>query len=340
MSYLRLRMNNRELFIRWYAWSIRYKDCDPSVWLTNYLNDRYEHNDEERIWLCWLYGNTYYLPTSWVLKNEFPDYELATVDRINWWNTENYKRLRYQTDTKYNKGHLPSMFESYQKFIGKRNQRDVLESYYGDNENQNFDNLWKVINDNYHKFGRYTTWFYMQHLKHTAGIKVEPTSLMLKDYSGSKSHRNGLCYALDKPEWINAKLTEKEYEWLEAESQSILVELRSRFPEHASEIDAFTMETCLCSFKKIFREHSSRYLGYYLDRQAEEIKQVSSDGWYGIHWDVLWQARQENLDERLDMRYGINKEKFGEYVRSGNLEKMDWMFDVKTNSTGLEDLFI
>ena len=80
--------DRRELFIRWYAWSLTYKDCDPAVWMTNYLNKRYEHNDEERIWICWLYGNTYQLPTAWVLKNEFPDYELATVDRIRWWNTD------------------------------------------------------------------------------------------------------------------------------------------------------------------------------------------------------------------------------------------------------------
>lgn len=328
--------NNRELFVRWYSWSVKYRDCDPSVWLTNYLNERYEHNDEERIWLCWLYGNTYYLPTSWVLKNEFPDYELATVDRITWWNDSNYKRLRYQTDTKYNKGHLPAMFASYQNFIGKRKQREVLESFYGDNEKQNFDNLWGAIIKNYHKFGRYTTWFYMQHLKHTAGIKIEPTSLMLNDYSGSRSHRNGLCYALGKQDWINTKLTAQEYEWLEKESEQIILELRETHPEYANQFDAFTMETCLCSFKKIFREHSSRYLGYYLDRQADEIKQVASDGWYGIEWEVLWQSRQESLDKRLISKYGIDKGKFGEYVRSGNIERMEWMFDIKKTPVGIE----
>ena len=328
--------NNREIFVRWYSWSVKYRDCDPSVWLTNYLNERYEHNDEERIWLCWLYGNTYYLPTSWVLKNEFPDYELATVDRITWWNDSNYKRLRYQTDTKYNKGHLPAMFASYQNFIGKRKQREVLESFYGDNEKQNFDNLWGAIIKNYHKFGRYTTWFYMQHLKHTAGIKIEPTSLMLNDYSGSRSHRNGLCYALGKQDWINTKLTAQEYEWLEKESEEIILELRETYPEYANQFDAFTMETCLCSFKKIFREHSSRYLGYYLDRQADEIKQVASDGWYGIEWEVLWQSRQESLDKRLISKYGIDKGKFGEYVRSGNIERMEWMFDIKKTPVGIE----
>ena len=114
----RQQQNRREAFIRWYAWSLQYDDCDPAVWATNYLNKRYEHNDEQRLWLAWLYGNTYYLPTAWILMNEFPDFELATVDRMEQWNTANYKRLRYQTDTKWNKGHLPAMFASYQQFIG------------------------------------------------------------------------------------------------------------------------------------------------------------------------------------------------------------------------------
>lgn len=323
----RLTQNRREAFIRWYAWSLKYDDCDPAVWCTNYLHNRYEHNDEERIWFAWLYGNTYQLPTAWVLKNEFPDFELATVDRITQWNTTNYKRLRYQTDTKWNKGHLPSMFESYQKFIGNRSQREVMESYYEGTEEDNFDALWGVIKNSLHKFGRYSTWFYLQHLKHTADIRVTPTSLMLDDYSGSRSHRNGLHLALGQDNDYDRKLTSGEYANLEAQAHEILCETEARFPELANQIDFFTMETCLCSFKKIFRAKHGRYLGYYLDRQAEEIQMAQGDGWYGIDWDVLWQSRNETIDLRLDTQRGINKEKFTYFLNSGKIENLEWMFD-------------
>ena len=323
----RLEQNRREAFIRWYAWSMKYDDCDPAVWVTNYLHKRYEHNDEERIWFAWLYGNTYQLPTAWVLKNEFPDFELATVDRIERWNTANYKRLRYQTDTKWNKGHLPSMFASYQKFIGDKTQREVMESYYGDTEEANFDNLWEVIKGSLHKFGRYSTWFYLQHLKHTAGIRISPTSLMLDDYDGSRSHRNGLLLALGRDNDMDRKLTAVEYANLESQAYEILCETEARFPDLSSQIDFFTMETCLCSFKKIFRAKHGRYLGYYLDRQAEEIKMAEGDGWYGIDWNVLWQARDETIDLRLDHKRGIDKEKFTYFINSGKIENLEWMFD-------------
>lgn len=334
----RLKENRREAFIRWYAWSLQYDDCDPAVWATNYLNKRYEHNDEQRLWLCWLYGNTYYLPTSWVLLNEFPDFELATVGRMEQWNTANYKRLRYQTDTKWNKGHLPEMFASYQKFIGYKTQREVMESYYGDNESRNFDNLWTVLKGNLHKFGRYSTWFYLQHLKHTAGIRINPTSLMLDDYSGSRSHRNGLLYALGKDDLCDTKFTQSEYASLESQSTEILMETKSRFPDLAHQVDFFTMETCLCSFKKIFRERHGRYLGYYLDRQAEEIMQCESDGWFGIEWQVLWDARNETIDLRLDSKRGIVKENFTSFLRTGKMSNLEWMFDDEEYvNTGLEN---
>ena len=323
----RLEQNRREAFIRWYAWSLKYDDCDPAVWATNYLNKRYEHNDEQKLWLCWLYGNTYQLPTAWVLMNEFPDFELATVDRTTQWNTTNYKRLRYQTDTKWNKGHLPTMFESYQRYIGNHTQREKIESLYGHNEKANFDNLWESVKSSLHKFGRYSTWFYLQHLKHTAGVRINPTSLMLDDYDGSRSHRNGLLYALAQEHDMDRKLTSGEYANLEAQAYEILCETQARFPELASSIDYFTMETCLCSFKKIFREKHGRYLGYYLDRQAEEITKAESDGWYGIDWNVMWQSREETIDIRLDNRRGIDKERFPNFIRTGRLENLDWLFD-------------
>lgn len=332
-------MNRRELFIRWYAWSVKYRDCDPAVWLTNYLHKRYEHNDEERLWFAWLYGNTYQLPTAWVLKNEFPDYELATVSRITWWNTNNYKRLRYQTDTKWNKGHLPVMFESYQKFIGDRTQRETFDKYNGDNEYETFRNLWRAVNDNFYKFGRYSSWFYLQHLRHTAGVYCEPDTLMLIDYSGSRSHRNGLLMALELDDEYDKKLSIREYQNLESAALDILFEMKDRFTELKNELDFFTMETALCSFKKIFRAHHGRYLGYYLDRQSEEIQKAETDGWSGIDWGVLWQARTETLHPFLARKQNIDKKKFTSFIENGRIDKLNWMFeDEKKINNGLEGI--
>ena len=52
--------SRKEQFIEWFRWGVANGDCDSALWMMNYLNKRYEHNTEEKIWLCWLYGNTYY----------------------------------------------------------------------------------------------------------------------------------------------------------------------------------------------------------------------------------------------------------------------------------------
>lgn len=331
------RKSRREGFIRWYIWSLKFGDCDPAVWCTNYLNDRFEHNIEEKFWFAWLYGNTYQLPTAWVLKNEFPDFELATLDRIEKWNLENYKRLRYQTDTKWNKGHLPSMFSSYKNFIGTKSQKEKFESFYESSPQQNFDILWNVIKKHLYKFGRYSTWFYLQHLKSTCCLLISPTSLMLDDFSGSRSHRNGLVLALGKDDWYDIKLTKLEYQKLENEALDILQECISRFPNLENQIDFFTMETALCSFKKIFRSNHGRYLGYYLDRQSEEIQQAEKDGWEGIDWNVLWQSREECLDQRLSKKCSIDKNSFSQFLETGNIKRLNWIFDDEEVKFGLEN---
>jgi len=190
---------------------------------------------------------------------------------------------------------------------------------------KSFDNLWKGVKNGLFKFGRYSTWFYLQHLKHTCDIKIVSTSMMLNDFSGSRSHRNGLLMGLGREDDYDKKLTKEEYEYLEGEAKDIITETKSRYPEIASEADNFTFETCLCSYKKIFRRKHGRYLGYYLDRQAEEITQVSRDKWHGIEWEVLWQAREETLDERLIDKSGIKKKWFDLYLDNGYINRVDWL---------------
>ena len=214
------------------------------------------------------------------------------------------------------------------------------KTYYGDNDKENFNNLWEVLKKELHKFGRYSTWFYMQQLKHTADVKIEPTSLLLNDYSGSRSHRNGFLYAIGEEDKVDSKLTSAEYDRLESIGTGILNEMRVDYPHIKKDLDYFAMETALCSFKKLFRTSRGRYLGYYLDRQAEEIMKVEKDGWHGIEWNVLWEARNETLDLTLSNKCGIIKEKYTSFLDTGKLDKLEMMYkdEVKMN-IGLEAFF-
>ncbi len=316
-------------FINWYKWSLSIKDCDPAIYMTNYLFDRFEHNAEQKLWIAWIYGTTYYFPTTWVIWNEFPDMELVGVDRLKEWNNENYKRLRYQTDTKWNKGHLPSQFESYKEWVGHRSQIEAFRPFLTGSARDNFDGLWEEVKNKFHKFGRYSTWFYLQSLKQCCGLNIEPGDLMLNDHSGSRSHRNGLCMAVGLDEWYDQKLNDKQINYLDGQAYYILEEVKKDYPN----TDYFDMETCLCSFKKLFRAKHGRYLGYYLDRQAEEIAKCEADGWAGIDWQPMWDAREETLDKRL-LTNKINNSKMELYSKN-NILDCTGLF-VETEAVGLE----
>ena len=283
--------------------------------MTNYLFRRFEHNKEQKLWIAWLYGTTYYLPTTWIIWNEFPDMELVGVDRLTKWNNENYKRLRYQTDTKWNKGHLPAQFVSYKNWVDNRSQRETFAPFVDSSPQENFDRLWLEVKSKFHKFGRYSTWFYLQTLKQCCDMPIEPSNLMLNDHDGSRSHRNGLCMAVGEDDWYDQKLTSKQLKYLDEQANYILQQVREEFPN----TDYFDMETCLCSFKKLFRTKHGRYLGYYIDRQAEEIAQCEKDGWFGIDWQPLWDSRVETLQKKL-LTNKIDNSKMSLYLENEILD--------------------
>jgi hypothetical protein len=310
----RKKENREEAFKTWCMWSIAHKDCDPALWLLNYLFERYEHNIEQKYWISWIYGTTYHLPTAWIIWNEFPDFHLVDQKRLNDWNTNNYKILRYQTDTKYNKGYLPQQFMSYKKWIEYENEDKTQDLRFKNLlAKDNFNFAWNSIVKNLYKFGRYSTWYYLQTLNECVGLNIIPNNLKLADYSGSKSHRNGLCYALGLDEWVDKRLDKDCIYYLEQEA----IRIKTEIPV---EINLYQMETMLCSFKKIFRKSKGRYLGYYLDRQAEEIKKVQQDGWQGIDWHVFWQGREEILEEKLYKSKNIRKELYNTFLDSGTLD--------------------
>jgi hypothetical protein len=80
------------------------------------------------------------------------------------------------------------------------------------------------------------------------------------------------------------------------------------------------METALCAYKKLWRVKRGRYVGYYLDRQSEEVMKAESDDWYGIDWNVIWQGREEVVGAELAPRYAKeDKNKMSLFLDRGTI---------------------
>ena len=305
-----------EGFLQWWIASTAAGDVDPSLWMMRYLNKRFEYSIEEKLWFSWLF-HTYLLPTTWVLKQEFPDQELASVERFEQYVNENYTRIRHERDCKWSRGHLAQMYASYHAWLGNGTQHEKFTHICQGSPEENFNALWKEF-DAFWKFGRYTKFFILQTYKQTCGIPIECPSLFLSDYEGSKSHRNGLCFAAGKDDWVNQRLTADEYLWLEGFGAELISEAKQRCPKFAEEFDHFSLETVACSYKKLWRTANGRYIGYYNDRVAEQIRKAESDDWHGIDWNVLWQCREDCYGDLLKRDAKIDKKKMFKFTEVGS----------------------
>lgn len=307
--------NNLKLFKTFCERSIQAKDVDPAINYLNYIVDRMEMNDEQVIYLCFLYGLTYQLPTAYVIWNEFPDLELVDRTRLTAWFDKYQKRLPFQQDKIKSRRFMVDTILSYQAVVGGNQKKYFDELLSSDNSQTNFDRMWYPLKSVY-QFGRFSTWNQCQVLKHVARYNVEPTKLMLGE-PDSVSFTDGLAYAFGLFDKLTKKVidpvTGKKkkiyYKWTEAEKQQMESECTALKCELG--LDNFQLETLACAFKKIWRTNDSRYVGYYNDRLADDIRKTELCGWNGIEWKLLWDARTECVPSQyLHSNIGVNREWF------------------------------
>lgn len=306
-------------FKEYYIQSLKYKDIDPHIWMMNYLCDRLELNENQVIWLCFLFGVTYNLPTAYLILNEYPDLEFLDIRRFEKWWKEVQMRCPYQTDKIKQRKFTPETIFSYQQLIGREGQFNFFKRLLNSNDPcENFNKLWECIKNIRH-FGRFSNWNFAQALKQVALMNIDADDILLGN-ADSMSFTHGLCYAFGRPEWVVKnklrgedgkiykgyyRFTEKDKEYLNSE----LLKIKNELINEGYPVDNFLLETVACAYKKIFRERDSRYVGYYLDRQGEDIVKLEKNGWNGVDWSILRQARDELLDSNM-IHYKVNKEFF------------------------------
>lgn len=292
-------------FLTFYTNSMFVKDIDPNIWLSKYIIDRMELNDEQILWFCFLCSITYQLPTAYLIINEYPDLELIDEHRLKEWWTQVQQRCPFQKDKLKQRKYLPETIMSYKNLVNG-SQTKFFNDILTGTDTENFNYLWNVLYKNIAHFGRFSVWNWSQMLKQVALYNIEPDTLFLGE-SNSESHTHGLCYAIGKDEWAKKirykdgekrkkevhNFTKDEKILLESEAEYILEKLL----ESDIDVDRFYIETVACAYKKLFRNNDSRYVGYYLDRQAEDIIKLERENWYGVDWKLLWDARRELLNK-------------------------------------------
>lgn len=305
-------MGNLRLFKDFCINSLEANDVDPAISYLQYMIHRMEMNEEQVLWLCFLYAVTYQLPSAYLIWNEYPDLELAGIPRLTRWWEKKQLLVPFQTDKMKQRKDFVTTVASYQAMVGKSQKKYFDTLLCSDNPQDNFDALWTPLNSIAY-FGRFSIWNWCQALKHVAGYNIEPLTLMIGEPE-SRSFTDGLAWVYDMPEKTtqrverNGKRIKRVYSWSSEEKDWL--ERCCRKLKRQIGLDNFQLETLACAFKKIWRENDSRYVGYYNDRIAEDIRKTS-EHWPGVDWQLLWDARVACVpDEYLHGNAGVNKKNF------------------------------
>jgi len=144
------------------------------------------------------------------------------------------------------------------------------------------------------QMGRFGLWLYTEALHVVTGFPLEPPTMRMRD---AESCRNGLVMALGMPE-LNTHgngnhVSQRDMRYLQSCFQDVVEELR----ETNKGSNVWNIETTLCAYKKYHL--GKRWPGYYIDRQADEIRSAEAAVTDGVDWSVLWEYRRETFRRDL-----------------------------------------
>ena len=282
-------------FIEYHIKSSEAKDIDPSNDCLKYVADRFELNIEQRYWLAFLFGTCYSSTNVYYIYNEFPDYENVDVNRLQrWWDSNRNKtlfqtdRLRVKTQNKF-----VETFVSYSNLLNGRSQSNFFQSLKQPTKQMTYDNCYKELLE-IRNFGRFTMFIYLEMVNVLTGYELEPTYLDLKN---AESCRNGLVYHLGNYELdthkTKKKLEPKHINYLQYKFKELHKEIKLLNIDHTN---IWNIETTLCAYKKYNK--GKRYIGYYIERQRQEIQKMEENVKDGVDWSVLWEFRNETYNRK------------------------------------------
>lgn len=335
----RLPQYRREVFLKFYEFHLKYRSHPGAVYfMLPYLKERFNLDQEQMYWLTFINGMSQHIVTTWVLFERFPSFKTTNPGEIQQYILDNWSKLDWDMDRRYWKTKLGKALESYKALVGDKTQQEFWETL-GD-----FKICWDTVLNKFYAFGRLSTFSFLEYQR-IIGLNIDCDSLFLKDMSGSKSHRNGLCIVLgrDDLDWHDklnpdfSGYTKQDIEWLEKEGEILLNEAKERFKnrDFIRDVSYFTLESTLCCYKSWHRKNR-RYPNVYMDMFYDRIKKMEKNWGEEKNFNLFWDARKKYLPEYLRLEDnpsdpGSKPEKQNHYLLTGQVIMMDKDWDCFEN---------
>ena len=284
-----------EGFLRWLKWRMDWCDLDHYLCNNTYRDTllsprKKKMTTEQTYWFSLIFGMTYQSEMSWVIFNEFPDFWEIDPEKLQEWNVANLPRQKYARDCKYNKGRITDQYLSIRDNVKEAGSLQAyFENLVDGNEHESFQRVYGTVKENFHKFGRMTSWLVCQVLHETANLPIRPSTMLASDPS-SWSVRSGLMYSYNRDDLIEAKnkklrLSETDIEWVEYKENELMDKCREYLPEHSEIFTHYLLESHLCQYKKLMLggDYSGHSSGDHVSRA-----QWLADRWEEVPFDAFF----------------------------------------------------
>lgn len=302
----RAREVRKEVFFRLYEFHTAFRIHPGLVYL--FLPKLAEDNGwaiEQRLWAAFLEGCTENPCTVWAIMQYWPEMP-SNLEAFERWHRDNWRLLEYDIDTRYNKGHLVEQLQSYKDALKGRTQEQTFrDDCYSEDKKKWFDSIFSLVTNMY-KFGRMTSWSYVEFIKILSGYDYEFSTFHMEYLDGSRSERNGalLVMGRDDLDWWkgNPSVTTHSKEIIdsaETKARELTEELKDRFRGRwwNKYIGYETVESTLCCFKNCF--HGRRYPNIYTDMSYDRIRRAEKLWGNRVDFSVFWRIRKETLPSKL-----------------------------------------
>lgn len=241
-------------------------DADCNTIVLRKWADKNKLDLQSRFDLSYFFSLTYCIPSSIFILLE-KEKLLKDIDK---WVAENKNKIIFQSDRKYVK--MLNNFENCLKFY-KDNLNNVEEFLKGITNNNTIllENALKRV-QKWFFFGRFASYLFLETFMALTNYSFENTTL---DWKNGDTATSGIMnlFGYDK----SANYFDKYNKIPENLDYNKLNEMLSitikKIENLGGNANITNIETSLCAYRKFFK--GSRYNGYYLDRQLEEINQTN-----------------------------------------------------------------
>lgn len=291
----RLPEHRREVFLRFYEWSVRHRSFPGGVhYVLPHMADALGWDTEQRFWAAFLNANTQNPVTTLLLMQAAP-HPADAPRALEFWQ-RHYRELGWDTDRRYHKARFRDAVDGYLALVGPSQARYFRRPH-------EWASWWEATVA-VPTMGRLSTWSYLEYLRILECGAPDADTLMLTDIPGSRSHRNGLALVAGRDDWIADKQlgtgSDDVYApdvlgELASVGYGLLREAQRRVPGNRA-VGYLSLESALCTYKG-WHKPNRRYPGVYNDMLHDRL--VRAENRFGRRFGVIWDARREALPARL-----------------------------------------